>query len=627
MKLKRLILMQLVVSLTVASMLLPGCSCNDSGKSGARITLLQTTDMHDIVSPKGNEGGFARLASKIKEIRAENEEDGIPVLLIDSGDFTMGSVYDLLWDTDPAPFKFLQAMDYDVVTFGNHEYDYNPERLGIMFNKAIELGFDIPVVLTNTVFDGESGTADDALEELASGASPYIVTTYIKTLDIGIKVGFIGLVGKTADDYAPNATPITFKSDYSDSAVIADIQSAVNTLRTHCDIVIALSHSGVTGTDTDTPGGDDITLAENVSGINIIASGYEHETTDEVISVTNETTGHKTYIICAGSYTTNLLELEFYVNKKKKSVSDIEITNHAISSSVAEDSDIKDMISGSTGFDTQINTILSAASLPEISDTVASIAFDLQLPEDPAESGIGNLIADAFRWAGSDGVNPTFGACANGIIRNYYTSGSSILFSDLFSTLPLGMTLETDQDPLYPGYTLHKVYVTGAEIWDICQFIARIKQFNVPKYNPYFCNLSGLKFTYDADYAVTAVQYYGAADYKCTAAPAGNIADNATVYPIIVDSYVLAMLLSDSIQGLLGGFNLSIKPKLSDESTLVTTSNMNRTRLDISGASGVQEYQTWRSLYNYMDDATTGLNGTIPSTPYGSTTPLRIVGP
>jgi len=627
MKLKRLILMQLVVSLTVASMLLPGCSCNDSGKSGARITLLQTTDMHDIVSPKGNEGGFARLASKIKEIRAENEEDGIPVLLIDSGDFTMGSVYDLLWDTDPAPFKFLQAMDYDVVTFGNHEYDYNPERLGIMFNKAIELGFDIPVVLTNTVFDGESGTADDALEELASGASPYIVTTYIKTLDIGIKVGFIGLVGKTADDYAPNATPITFKSDYSDSAVIADIQSAVNTLRTHCDIVIALSHSGVTGTDTDTPGGDDITLAENVSGINIIASGHEHETTDEVISVTNETTGHKTYIICAGSYTTNLLELEFYVNKKKKSVSDIEITNHAISSSVAEDSDIKDMISGSTGFDTQINTILSAASLPEISDTVASIAFDLQLPEDPAESGIGNLIADAFRWAGSDGVNPTFGACANGIIRNYYTSGSSILFSDLFSTLPLGMTLETDQDPLYPGYTLHKVYVTGAEIWDICQFIARIKQFNVPKYNPYFCNLSGLKFTYDADYAVTAVQYYGAADYKCTAAPAGNIADNATVYPIIVDSYVLAMLLSDSIQGLLGGFNLSIKPKLSDESTLVTTSNMNRTRLDISGASGVQEYQTWRSLYNYMDDATTGLNGTIPSTPYGSTTPLRIVGP
>ena len=518
-------------------------------------------------------------------------------------------------------------MDYDVVTFGNHEYDYNPERLGIMFNKAIELGFDIPVVLTNTVFDGESGTADDALEELASGASPYIVTTYIKTLDIGIKVGFIGLVGKTADDYAPNATPITFKSDYSDSAVIADIQSAVNTLRTHCDIVIALSHSGVTGTDTDTPGGDDITLAENVSGINIIASGHEHETTDEVISVTNETTGHKTYIICAGSYTTNLLELEFYVNKKKKSVSDIEITNHAISSSVAEDSDIKDMISGSTGFDTQINTILSAASLPEISDTVASIAFDLQLPEDPAESGIGNLIADAFRWAGSDGVNPTFGACANGIIRNYYTSGSSILFSDLFSTLPLGMTLETDQDPLYPGYTLHKVYVTGAEIWDICQFIARIKQFNVPKYNPYFCNLSGLKFTYDADYAVTAVQYYGAADYKCTAAPAGNIADNATVYPIIVDSYVLAMLLSDSIQGLLGGFNLSIKPKLSDESTLVTTSNMNRTRLDISGASGVQEYQTWRSLYNYMDDATTGLNGTIPSTPYGSTTPLRIVGP
>jgi len=630
MKLKRLILTQLVISFTVASMLLPGCSCNDSDNSKKeKITLLQTTDMHDIVSPKGGIGGFARLATKIKEIRAENEEDGVPVLLIDSGDFTMGSVYDLLWDTDPAPFKFLQAMDYDAITFGNHEYDYNPERLGIMLNKAIDQGFDIPVVLTNTEFDGSTGTADDALEALASGASPKILTTYTKELDNGIKVGFIGLVGKTADDYAPNATPVTFKSDYSNTEVIEEIQSAVDSLRETCDIIIALSHSGVTGTDTDTPGGDDVTLAENVSGINIIASGHEHETTDEVISVTNETTGHKTYIVCAGSYTTNLLELEFYVNKKKKSVSDLEITNHAISSSVAEDSEIKNMISGTSGFNTQINTILTAASLPSISDTVGSIAFDLQLPEDPEESGIGNLIADAFRWAGSDGSTVTFGACANGIIRNYYTGGSSILFSDLFSTLPLGMTLETDQDPLYPGYTLHKVKVTGAEIWDICQFIAKIKQFNLAAYNPYFCNLSGLKFTYGSDYAVTAVQYFGAADYKCTSATAGSIADNgATFYPIIVDSYVLAMLLSDSIQGLLDLFGLSIKPKLSDDSTLVTTANMNQTRLDIdTGTGGIQEYQTWRSLYNYMDDATTGLNGTIPASPYGSATPLRIVGP
>lgn len=622
MKLKKLILLQVVLSFFAASILLQGCSCNDSSKT-YKVTLLQTTDMHNMVSPKGTEGGFARLAAKINEIREEKEDDDIPVLLIDSGDFTMGSVYDLLWDTDPAPFKFLDKMDYDVVTFGNHEFDYNPARLGTMLNKAIEKGFDIPVVLSNTVFDGENGTDDDVLEELASGSSPLILKTYTKILDNGIKVGFIGLVGKTADDYAPNAGPVDFQSDYEDAEVISAIQAKVDTLRESCQVIIALSHSGVTNTDTDEPGGDDITLAQNISGINIIASGHEHENTEEVIEIKNSSTGQTTYIVCAGSYTTNLLQLDFRINPATNSIYNLKLTNHAIDNSVTADTDIASIVSG---FNSKINSILTAGGLPSIDDDVADIAFNLGLPEDPEESGMGNLIADAFRWSGKNGTDVVFGACANGIIRNFYTTGVDILFSDLFSTLPLGMTLETDQDPLYPGYTLHKVYVSGAEIWDICQFIAKIKQFNLPSYNPYFCNLSGLKFTYDSDYTVTGVQYFAYDDYKCMNATAGSIADNSSTYPIIVDSYVLAMLLSDSIQGLLGVFELSIHPKLSDGTTQVTVSNMKQTRLDIdSGTAGIQEYQTWRSLYNYMADTSTGLNGSIPASPYNSATPLRII--
>jgi hypothetical protein len=62
--------------------------------------------LHDIVSPKGTEGGFARLATMIKEVSLCNEEKEIPVLLLIQVISQWGAFTNLLWDTDPAPFKF-----------------------------------------------------------------------------------------------------------------------------------------------------------------------------------------------------------------------------------------------------------------------------------------------------------------------------------------------------------------------------------------------------------------------------------------------------------------------------------------------------------------------------------------
>ena len=113
-------------------------------------TMLQTTDVHhrssgtgssityspgdgmDNSGPGGSDqtqGGYARLTAKIAQLRLAAMGQGNPSLLVDSGDFLMGTVYDLTLGEMPAAFYFMEFIDYDEVTFGNHEFDNGHDGL------------------------------------------------------------------------------------------------------------------------------------------------------------------------------------------------------------------------------------------------------------------------------------------------------------------------------------------------------------------------------------------------------------------------------------------------------------------------------------------------------------------
>ncbi|HRZ26955.1 MAG TPA: 5'-nucleotidase C-terminal domain-containing protein [Spirochaetota bacterium] len=638
---KHALLSLAVMALASTILAFPACD-DDGGKKKSKIdvnlTILQTTDMHNRVAGYGvhNEyspgttgnddvlGGFARLATKTNEIRdaQETQTIPIPVLLLDSGDYTMGTVYDLLWDSDPSPFAYLQYMDYDATTLGNHEFDYNPQRLADMITaaKGATDPFTVPIVASNIVFDGAD--PDDNVLAALYGAGQTIVPTLVLDQSNGIKVGIIGLLGKTADEYAPNAVPVTFNSDYEDAAVQTAIQGVVDGLRNddEVDIVVALSHSGIHSLST-TPAGDDITLAENISGIDIILSGHDHEKTSRIYSVRNTVdTSHTTSIVCAGSYTRNLLQLDLEVDTINNRVSGARLTNHTIDDTIEGDDAVTAMV---TSWDADANTILESISEPAytVTGNIATTVPALSGPSSPGDNGLGKLIADSFRYVGTDtGASElTFAGCATGTIRNSFAAGQDISFADLFAMLPLGITWMDDQTPLLPGYPLLKVYLTGAEIWDVCQFNAKIIQFFTlaPSYGEYFVSLSGLQYTYNASYTVTAVNSYAYDDYDCNGSVTA-VGDNTTLYPIVIDSYVMAMLLSESIQDLLHGTlvgPLYIDPKLSDGTTLIDESNMDQARLDRDAVTlGVQEYQAWRAFVEYLEDE---LGGSITTAAYG----------
>src|ERR1035438_2878277 len=87
------------------------------------ITILQTTDLHDHangtdhvgldVNPTTGmsaTGAYARISAYVSAVRSSA---GHPVVLVDSGDWTMGTLYDLTLSTRPLALAFLDQMAYD----------------------------------------------------------------------------------------------------------------------------------------------------------------------------------------------------------------------------------------------------------------------------------------------------------------------------------------------------------------------------------------------------------------------------------------------------------------------------------------------------------------------------------
>lgn len=623
----------------------------------ASFTLIQTTDVHHHVVGSGPSakygaatgdttlGGYSRIARTIAQIKATKAASGIPTVLVDSGDFFMGTVYDMSLGASPAALAFFESMDYDAITLGNHELDYGPTPLAQFFSLAIGnypgvSKFNVPVVASNMVMDGVSGTGDDGLEALK--AASVIQDSLILTLANGLKVGILGFLGENAELDAPLASPVTFVNDMSDVDQIAAIQAKVTALKTAgAHVVIALSHSGITDPN-GTPGGDDIALADAVTGIDIIASGHDHEMTDDVV------TENGTRIICAGHYGENVAQLDVTVTVGT-GVTTATLTNNTIDSSLVQYGPIQVYLVGA--LDSGINEALVENGLPEVNDIVAGTnSNNMDMPETVGESGIGNLVADSLRYTlgGAEG-NPSMGIVANGVIRNGYTYGQEISFADLYNTLPLGMSPDEDNQNI-PGYPLLMVYIDATSIVSLCNlasltiaanndaFMTALLNSGVPAYvqkyyllqnlkADYYLNMSGVQYTYAADYSVAAgsIALYGSTDFSCQSTAAIPLAGiGANYIPCVFDLYMGMMFLDPTMQGLLTAAGLDINPMVMGGSGLeaLSLSNILTARLDRDDeTAGIQEVKEWMALLQYVTNptASAGLNSLIPDSSYGTT--------
>jgi 5'-nucleotidase / UDP-sugar diphosphatase len=578
----------------------------DGGEDRApqKLVILHTNDIHSHLMGFGAErdyspatpgddatrGGMARLATAIGRARAEAEAAGTPVLLLDAGDFMMGTLFELLATQEVPELTLMQALGYDATTLGNHELDWTPLGLAAILQAAAAKGVTLPILSSNVTFSS-ADTADDALEALG-----VLRTKLVKTVG-GIKVGLFGLLGANAVQVTPQARPLTFEAiDIAAARMVTELREI-----DQVDLVIALSHSGI-----DAKGeGEDADLAAAVPGIDIIISGHSHEILRQPFEV------GETSIVTAGSYTANLGQLAVTVTPS---------ANAGERASVAVDDytllDIDDAVPGDV--DTQgaveryIGGLDAAALMPQglaYRQVVVETAADLLLPAF-GEAPIGNLVTDAYRSVASalqPSDPPALAFDANGQIRAPILRGTTgeIWLADLFRVLPLGIGPD-----MVPGYPLVSFQLNARDIR------SGLELGGVPELvgNDVFLQVSGLKVAYDMS-RPPFQRVSGLSLVTSGGDQALDLADTTTCFRVVTTNYVAGLL---ALVGTVTGGLLSVEAKDADCATPVDPT----TRfVDADPATpAVQELKHWQALYGFVSQLPDADSDGIPDIPsaYGA---------
>ena len=242
-----LLAMAMVLSLTVTGFAIEDTATTrepevmtEEATMAGKTVILHTNDVHGAVE------GYAYIA----QLKADYEAKGAEVILVDAGDFSQGTTY--VSSTKGADaVTMMNAAGYDVVTLGNHEFDYGYAQLKENMSKA-----KFKVVCAD-VFN-EDGT-------------PIFDASYTYTTKSGVKVGFFGMETPETQTKANPALikGLTFATGDAFTKAAADQVAALK----DADVVICLAHLGV---DAESAPYRSTDLYAAVKGIDFIVDGHSH---------------------------------------------------------------------------------------------------------------------------------------------------------------------------------------------------------------------------------------------------------------------------------------------------------------------------------------------------------------
>jgi len=455
---------------------------NARGKQ--RFSILHTNDMHSnfvgvgplndydpaTINNDSTIGGYSRLATLIQQRRKELHSMG-PVLVLDAGDYSMGTAFAAAARELGAELQLMSKMGYDVVTLGNHEFDLGPDGLASSIVKAIEAG-SVPTLVASNI---DLGADEPRLASLKKLSAEKVIRPYVVIERDGIRFGVMGLMGYDAAKYALDPGGVVF------SDPIETAKSTASLLRTResADVVIALSHGGVIEDENGVFRGEDIDLLQGVPGIDIVIGGHTHN------NMTAPTLVDDRPVVQSGRYGEHLGELVISLDDDQVKVESYRIIP------------VDDKIPGDPAVQNEVDRFLEASSAAvfeprgyKLTQPLVMIDQDWPMDYKDLESGtpLANVVTDAFRKAAATDVAFT----ANGLIRAGLKKGNSGIQTayDVFALAPLGFGIVDDA----AGSAMVKAYFTGYELKQILEFFL-IDDPILP--GQYFPRVSGMRFTYD----------------------------------------------------------------------------------------------------------------------------------
>lgn len=421
-------------------------------ESGDVVDVVFMHDVHSFLDKT------AQVKTLIDTQKAKNES----TLILDAGDFSMGTLYQTVYSSQAAELRVLGAIGADVTTFGNHEYDFGAKGLSAMLEAAIKSGEKLPsIVVTNADF----AATNNYTNELRSSLEDYGVKDYVILEKGNSKIAVLGVFGQDALLCAPTCE-IVFTDQYE------AIKKTVEYIKKNeeVDMIVCISHSGTNKKESKS---EDEILAKKVPDIDLIVSGHTHTVLSEPIKHGN------TYIVSCGAYSKYL----GFTSMEQKADGRWNMTSYNLL-------EITDSIPANPEIDAKLETfqhMIDQESLANfgyssnqiLTSTPVSLSKDTE---------VGYLMADSYVDTVSKlGIPVEVAVVPSGVIRGTYKEGD-VTVSDVFTSFSLGIGPDE-----ITGYPLVAVWLTSNDLKNAMEIDASLS----PLMDTVRLFTSGLSYTYN----------------------------------------------------------------------------------------------------------------------------------
>ncbi len=400
------------------------------------IVILYDNDVHCAVD------GYASMAALKKDMLSKTDY----VSVVSNGDFVQGATIGAL-SKGANIIDIMNQVGYDVVTLGNHEFDYQMDQL-IFLTKLL----DSKVVSSNFI---------DLAKNKAVFKS-YTIKKYGNT-----KVAYVGI---TSPESITKSTPTYFQNkkgafiygfcgDETGKALYDRVQKSVNAARkAGADYVVALTHLG---TDGITSQWTSTSVIGNTTGIDVMLDAHSHSTYAQTMVKNKD--GKDVIVSSTGTKFANIGKL--LISKKGK----ISTQLVSLKDYTKTDATVKEFIAKvKQGYSAEVSRVIGKTS---VDLTTLNVTTNKRAVRN-AETNLGDFCSDALRTV----LNADIAIMNGGGIRDNITKGD-ITYNSLLSVFPFGNM----------GCVME---VTGQQIKDALEMGAK----NYPAESGGFLHVSGMTY-------------------------------------------------------------------------------------------------------------------------------------
>lgn len=544
-------------------------------KQRKKVDVIFTHDTHShlnsfttiVDGEKSEVGGFARIKTVIDEKKADNPN----TLVLDGGDFSMGTLVQTVYESEAAEIRMLGEIGCDVTTLGNHEFDYRSKGLANMLESAAASGDKLPeLVLCNVDWDAmEEKGLSDGQKLIAEGFEDYGIKDYVMLKKGDVNIAVIGVFGTDALACAPTCELLFQDPVEAVKETVKEIQA-----KEKADMIVCVSHSG---TWEDEDKSEDEILAKSVPELDLIVSGHTHTDLDEPI------VHGDTYIVSTGEYAKKIGSMSM----EQKGDGRWEMKEYElipITTSIPADEATQTKVDGfMEAVDSEYLSQFGYTQKQVLARNTIEFSSLYDLEYEHTEHNLGNIMSDAYRYTVTnaedyDGKPVDVAVVPSGTIRDTYAVGD-ITVESVFNSFSLGIGADG-----VPGYPLISVYLTGEELKTASEIDASVSDFMTTAR----LYMSGLNFNFNPNRMILNK----VTDSYLVDMDGNKIElEDDKLYRVVADLYSGQMLsaVTDASHGI-----LSIVPKYEDGTPIEDFE-------DVIITENGKELKAWEAIAGYME--------------------------